>query len=682
MVKISTFALVALSLCGFALSEKVESNAAPALEIRGVQDSSDLSEPLEKRSKRLKSNLDLIPSGATVNYQVWNLTETEVMPDGHYRRGFLINGESPGPLIDGNQGDWVVIKVNNFLTVPITIHFHGIHQNGTIFSDGVPGVTQWPILSGDTYTYVWKMDQYGFYWYHAHYRAYANDGIIGPIYINPSDEVGRPYGEITNDTDELSLLNRLEKKPNYLILSDWFKETYDEIAVKMFAYGMDPSCVQSLLINGKGRHYCFPNSTFASQGATKYEKYMGATGADTWHMDSFGCMDLGTLNGFTSIEYNTTLLEFPGTNTECFNSTVDQEVYYTNDEDYVFFNLINMGGEFSKTLSVDDHNLTVVAIDGSYIHPKVVQQLYLPIGLRVTVAIKTVEDEHENTDEPFAIRVQGDDMPQLYTGLAYLQYGSYSNETYQYVQESVAIEDTNGVLHNNLAGDLLDSSFIKFDPFSSSPLDSTLKPPTGAADVTIQAELTRPGSTTFTIFNGVAFDGGMEMNYPILFKLQGNDSINATQAFGGSVVDAGIKEGDVVDIIFQNTPLADHPMHLHGHTFWVIAKNDTVSTFAYNTTEEALEDGSDDLFNFEDPAYVDNVAVITGGYAIIRFIASNNIAMVHCHIQTHLAMGMGGVIVEDKEHLDKVPENLLKQNHADYNSQDEWIPSELNITIT
>jgi FtsP/CotA-like multicopper oxidase with cupredoxin domain len=46
-------------------------------------------------------------------------------PDGFSRNMFLINGQSPGPIIEVEQDDWVVVRVKNTSPYNTTIHFHG-----------------------------------------------------------------------------------------------------------------------------------------------------------------------------------------------------------------------------------------------------------------------------------------------------------------------------------------------------------------------------------------------------------------------------------------------------------------------------------------------------------------------------------------------------------------------------
>ncbi|KAK1351301.1 hypothetical protein POM88_054488 [Heracleum sosnowskyi] len=67
---------------------------------------------------------------------------------------------SRGPTIRATQGNTVIVELkNNLLTENVAIHWHGIRQIGTPWFDGSEGVTQCPILPGDTFTYEFVVDR-------------------------------------------------------------------------------------------------------------------------------------------------------------------------------------------------------------------------------------------------------------------------------------------------------------------------------------------------------------------------------------------------------------------------------------------------------------------------------------------------------------------------------------------
>lgn len=41
---------------------------------------------------------------------------------------FLINGQTPGPLIEADQDDWMVVRVDNQSPFNVTLHFHGKNE--------------------------------------------------------------------------------------------------------------------------------------------------------------------------------------------------------------------------------------------------------------------------------------------------------------------------------------------------------------------------------------------------------------------------------------------------------------------------------------------------------------------------------------------------------------------------
>ncbi|CAF0964561.1 unnamed protein product [Adineta ricciae] len=82
----------------------------------------------------------------------------------------LINNQIPGPLIEAELNDILVIHVKNFLpgNERLSIHFHGMLVRQTPHMDGVPYITQMPIESQNSFTYVFRAYPAGTYFYHSH----------------------------------------------------------------------------------------------------------------------------------------------------------------------------------------------------------------------------------------------------------------------------------------------------------------------------------------------------------------------------------------------------------------------------------------------------------------------------------------------------------------------------------
>ncbi|KAF2641923.1 hypothetical protein P280DRAFT_424531 [Massarina eburnea CBS 473.64] len=123
-------------------------------------------------------------TGKTVKYN-FEISSMALAPDGVPRPMTVVNGQYPGPTIFADWGDMIEVTVTNKLTSNGTgIHWHGFRQLGTNDMDGVGGITECPIPTGGSKTYLFKATQYGTSWYHSHYSVQYGDGLLGPIIIN------------------------------------------------------------------------------------------------------------------------------------------------------------------------------------------------------------------------------------------------------------------------------------------------------------------------------------------------------------------------------------------------------------------------------------------------------------------------------------------------------------------
>jgi FtsP/CotA-like multicopper oxidase with cupredoxin domain len=118
------------------------------------------------------------------------------------------NGQSPGPTTEVAEGDRVRLFVTNRLPEPTSIHWHGQRlPNGM---DGVSGLTQPSIKSGQTYVYEFTAQRSGTFMYHPH----ADDmtqmamGMMGFWVTHPRDPRVMPV-----DRDYVFLLNAFDIDP-------------------------------------------------------------------------------------------------------------------------------------------------------------------------------------------------------------------------------------------------------------------------------------------------------------------------------------------------------------------------------------------------------------------------------------------------------------------------------------
>ncbi|KAF2293080.1 hypothetical protein GH714_036259 [Hevea brasiliensis] len=101
---------------------------------------------------------------------------------------------TPGPAIDAVQGDTIIVNViNNLVMENVAIHWHGIRQIGTQWSDGTDGVTQCATMPGDTFTYKFVVDRAGTYMYHSHYGMQRESGLYGIIRVSLPNRQPEPF---------------------------------------------------------------------------------------------------------------------------------------------------------------------------------------------------------------------------------------------------------------------------------------------------------------------------------------------------------------------------------------------------------------------------------------------------------------------------------------------------------
>ena len=142
----------------------------------------------------------------------------EVLP-GNWINFFGYNGTNPGPVIEATQGDRVRFVVHNHLPEPTTIHWHGLEL--PVEEDGVPGVTQNPIMPGETYVYEYDLHQAGTFFYHSHMPMQEAQGMFGFFIIHP-----KVAWDPAVDRDFLLAFHNIMIRPNTTV-PDSFADTFN-----------------------------------------------------------------------------------------------------------------------------------------------------------------------------------------------------------------------------------------------------------------------------------------------------------------------------------------------------------------------------------------------------------------------------------------------------------------------
>ena len=101
--------------------------------------------------------------------------------------GNTFNGQVPGPTIEAEVGDTLVVELTNELSEPTTIHWHGLRVPADM--DGTESV-QRAVEPGESFEYRFVVPDAGTFWYHSHVNEteQLERGLYGALIVRGPDE--------------------------------------------------------------------------------------------------------------------------------------------------------------------------------------------------------------------------------------------------------------------------------------------------------------------------------------------------------------------------------------------------------------------------------------------------------------------------------------------------------------
>ncbi|KAL9230171.1 hypothetical protein vseg_005558 [Gypsophila vaccaria] len=147
-----------------------------------------------------------------------------------------VNGKFPGPTLRAREGDNVLVRVTNHVQYNVTIHWHGIRQLRTGWSDGPAYITQCPIQTGQSYVYNFTITgQRGTLFWHAHI-SWLRATVHGAIVLLPKKGTPYPFPKPT--------------KEKIIIFGEWWKADTEAVINQATQSGLPPNISDSHTING------------------------------------------------------------------------------------------------------------------------------------------------------------------------------------------------------------------------------------------------------------------------------------------------------------------------------------------------------------------------------------------------------------------------------------------------
>ncbi|KAK3579380.1 hypothetical protein CHS0354_029682 [Potamilus streckersoni] len=536
-----------------------------------------------------------------------------------------VNGKMPGPPIIVYEGQMVIVHVtNNLINEGLTIHWHGLFQNGTPWMDGVPFVTQCPILPGQTFTYKFKAEPRGTHWYHSHVGTQRTMGIFGALIIR-------------------------ERK--------YHKE--DEHIMTIIDYNHD---MDSLLSYMKDVHGLYQGRTPAIPSEA-----IDGTAFDLFHFHS------GLINGRGRFNE-------PETGN---NNGAPLEVFRVMQGKSYRFRVIAAGSMLAFRISVDQHQLMLVASDGHDLENMEVESFIINPGESFDFILVT-----NRTVSNYWIRAETLEIDKNHRTEAILRY-----------QGAPIVEPTTSRKRCSASSRCIVANCpyllyppshytdcLTFNDLRGAPWN---EPPPRGDELHFEEHFLNfgiPGEYPASV-NGIVF------KTPTVSALtQRTDEIFhcSKPSCGEERVctcthSIDITYGNVVQLVFTNMGLGKgqpHPIHLHGHAFYVMkmgyGKYDNITaknigenldvncrgninrdeSYCNKATWSDLSwlQGNVPGLKFERPPLKDTLIIPSGGYAVVRFRADNpGLWLMHCHMEVHHIEGMRLLLNESLSMVPKPP---------------------------
>ena len=534
---------------------------------------SSASRPIERRGD------NIVPFEVTLTWEDYSPV------GGTPRKMIMTNGTFPGPPLKMKIGQTVEFLVHNELPDATTIHFHGIVQQGTPWSDGVPGLSQHSIAPGTSFLYKWTADASGVYFYHSHFRSQIMDGLYGAIIISPESKDDKPFSLINDDIFYQDLMSTADDELQPIFISDWNKYTSAELHQQEIDANIDFACSDAIIINGQGSQYCLSRDELTAYTNPKVTTILATVSPS--ELTDKGCLPPNTPATQGNFVFNTDALPSDAYFT-CNPSTGPMtSIDVDPGRGFAALTFINPGGYESLKFTIDGHRMWVYGVDGGYITPQLVDQVIVNNGDRYSVLI-----ELNQAPAQYSIRVANSGLNQVISGFAVINYKDSAGP---------ASSDPNAIAGMNFAGTNL-TTLVPFNDNLAAPYPASVPAP--AADLTFQMNIKKlgqpAGAYEWTLSGINAFDPSLEDQDPLLFE----DPSKVTES------DLVLKtnNGSWVDLIIKTQgPLAQpHPMHKHSNKAYVLGKG--VGNWTWDSVAEAVAALPPNTFNFESPPLRDGVS--------------------------------------------------------------------------
>ncbi len=148
----------------------------------------------EQNKQRLVRPLPYTMDGEWKQFELYIDIHTHEPAPGFKYHTLAFNDMIPGPEIRVNAGDKVRVKFINKTDLNHTVHWHGVYVPWRM--DGVPFVTQLPVMPKNEFIYEFVAEPEGTHFYHCHWGTlmHMQAGMFGSLIVeNPNDPIKKKF---------------------------------------------------------------------------------------------------------------------------------------------------------------------------------------------------------------------------------------------------------------------------------------------------------------------------------------------------------------------------------------------------------------------------------------------------------------------------------------------------------
>ncbi|MBS1946274.1 MAG: multicopper oxidase domain-containing protein [Bacteroidetes bacterium] len=474
-------------------------------------------------------------SSKNVRYDLY-VTDTIVNFTGRHKRAIAVNGQVPMPTLTFTEGDTAEIYVHNMMNEETSLHWHGLFVPNRY--DGVPNLTQMPIMPHETYLYKFPIIQHGTHWYHSHTMLQEQVGMYGAMILKKKNEPGIPTIPV--------------------VLSEWAD--------------MKPEEIQRSLHSANDWFAIKKHATQSFSEAIK-QGYLKTKLINEWKR--MNAMDV------SDIYYNCFLVNG--------HNAYEQPQFRAGDK--VRLRIANAGASSYFWMNYSGGKITVVATDGNDVEPVEVDRLLIAVSETYDVVVTIPENKSyeflitpEDRTNSASLwlgrgeKVHAKKLPKLnyFAGMKMMNdmmdmKGNMIEMPGMKMQNQAM--DMNTVMYPEITGEgkngnaddgMHEGNMQNIQRTDSNSIQGMNMPNENAGIATLNYTMLRATEKT------TLPDAPMKT---LNFELTGNMNRYVWTMDNKTVSESDkilIRKGENIRIILYNNSMMRHPMHLHGHDFRVL----------------------------------------------------------------------------------------------------------------